>query len=137
MSESGLGAFGAYMLGRYSAESSERVGRQARNFFSSRVKMVSEADYNEAAILAHKAVEYVQVLDAKLEKAKVDIQTEIHKSSCLEQQLAAANAANDELKRQLEAAKAHAIMLDDRLFDLTRRHVRLCKQTGTKETSST
>lgn len=99
--------------------------------------MVSEADYNEAAKLAHRAVEYVQVLDAKLEKAKVDIQTERQKSSRLEQQLAAANAANDELKRQLVAEKAHAVMLDDRLFDITRRHVRLCKQTGTQETPST
>lgn len=137
MSESGLGAFGAYMLGRYSAESSEIIGRQARNLFLPRVKMVSEADYNEAAKLAHRAVEYVQVLDAKLEKAKVDIQTERQKSSRLEQQLAAANAANDELKRQLVAEKAHAVMLDDRLFDITRRHVRLCKQTGTQETPST
>lgn len=133
MSESGLGAFGAYMLGRYSAESSERIVRQARNFFSPRVKMVSEADYNEAAILAHRAVEYVQVLDARLEKAKADIQLGLHKSSCLEQQLAAAKAANDELKRQLEAEKAHGVMLDDRLFDLTMRHARLCKKTNTKD----
>ncbi|ARW11865.1 hypothetical protein [Acetobacter ascendens] len=137
MTDTGLGTFGAYMLGRYSAESSEIVSRQVHNFFKPRTRLVSEADYNEAAKLAHRAVEYVQVLDGKLDAIKAELAAERKKSATLEEQLATANAANAELQRRLEAEKAHAVMLDDRLFDLTRRHVRLCKQTGMMETSST
>ncbi|AXN01946.1 hypothetical protein [Acetobacter pomorum] len=129
MSDSGLGAFAAYMLGRNSASCAEQNSR----FISTLFDRSNAASYDQVLQLARKGVRAVQTLGERLDSLNAELAVERGKSADLEKQLAAANAANDELKRQLEAEKAHAVMLDDRLFDLTMRHARLCKKTNTKD----
>ncbi|ARW49394.1 hypothetical protein QQM41_14180 (plasmid) [Acetobacter sp. AC2005] len=131
MSESGFGALFAYALGRNATADAAFSSAFKRKMSGERTWRDA---YHELEIAHNKDVDTARQQFAKYEAR---IAEKEKKQKHLEQQLAAANAAKDELKRQLDAAKAHAIMLDDRLFDLTRRHVRLCKQTGTKETSST
>lgn len=133
MSDSGLGAFAAYMLGHNAGSAAERNSRFIRSIFD----RSNAADYDEVLKLARKGVSAVKTLGERLDTLNAELAAEREKSATLEEQLAAANAANAELQRRLEAEKAHAVMLDDRLFDLTRRHVRLCKQIGMTETSST
>lgn len=129
MSDSGLGAFAAYMLGRNSASCAEQNSR----FISSLFDRSNAASYDQVLQLARKGVRAVQTLGERLDSLNAELAAERGKSADLEKQLAAANAANDELKRQVEAEKAHAVMLDDRLFDLSMRHARLCKKTNTKD----
>lgn len=136
MAGSDLSTFGAFMLGQVAADSSAAFQRQV-SFLRNRGRSNSNEDYGRVLKLAIRGEEVAKFLDGKLDKLKVELSAEREKTANLEHQLAAANAANDELKRQLEAAKAHAVMLDDRLFDITRRHVRLCKLTGTQATPST
>ncbi|ARW12108.1 MULTISPECIES: hypothetical protein [Acetobacter] len=136
MSESGLGSFGAFMLGQISAESSAAFQQQVA-ILRNRGRSAANEDYNRVLKLALRGEEVAKFLDKKLDTLKAELATEREKSAALEEQLATANEANAELQRRLEAEKAHAVMLDDRLFDLTMRHAKLCKQTGTTETSST
>ncbi|MCP1231829.1 MULTISPECIES: hypothetical protein [Acetobacter] len=131
MSESGLGALFAYALGRNAAADAAFSSAFKRKMSGERTWRDA---YHELETAHNKDVDTARQLFAKYEAR---IAEKEQKLEYLEQQLAAANAANDELKRQLVAEKAHAVMLDDRLFDITRRHVRLCKQTGTQETPST
>ncbi|OAZ59918.1 hypothetical protein SRCM100623_02925 [Acetobacter pasteurianus] len=129
MSDSGLGAFAAYLLGRNSARCAEQNSR----FISSLFDRSNAASYDQVLQLAQKGVRAVKTLGERLDSLNAELATERGRSADLEKQLEAANAANDELKRQLEAEKAHAVMLDDRLFDLSMRHARLCKKTNTKD----
>ncbi|GCD57163.1 MULTISPECIES: hypothetical protein [Acetobacter] len=129
MSDSGLGAFAAYMLGRNSARCAEQNSR----FISSLFDRSNAASYDQVLQLAQKGVRAVKTLGERLDSLNAELATERGRSADLEKQLEAANAAKDELKRQLEAEKAHSVMLDDRLFDLSMRHARLCKKTNTKD----
>ncbi|GAN63320.1 hypothetical protein AA0313_2857 [Acetobacter indonesiensis NRIC 0313] len=131
MSESGFGALFAYALGRNASADAAFSSAFKRKMSGERTWRDA---YHELEIAHNKDVDTARQQFAKYEAS---IAEKEKKQKYLEEQLSAANVANDELKRQLEAAKAHAVMLDDRLFDITRRHVRLCKQTGTKETPST
>lgn len=132
MAGSDLSTFGAFMLGQVAADSSAAFQRQVA-FLRNRGRTNSNEDYCRVLKLAIRGEEVAKFLDGKLDRIKEELSAEREKSAHLERQLVAANAANDELKRQLEAEKAHAVMLDDRLFDLTMRHARLCKKTNTKD----
>lgn len=132
MAGNDLSTFGAFMLGQVAADSSAAFQRQV-SFLRNRGRSNSNEDYGRVLKLATRGEEVAKFLDGKLDKLKVELSAEREKTANLEHQLAAANAAKDELKRQLEAEKAHSVMLDDRLFDLSMRHARLCKKTNTKD----
>lgn len=132
MAGNDLSTFGAFMLGQVAADSSAAFQRQV-SFLRNRGRSNSNEDYGRVLKLAIRGEEVAKFLDGKLDKLKVALSAEREKTANLEHQLAAANAAKDELKRQLEAEKAHSVMLDDRLFDLSMRHARLCKKTNTKD----
>lgn len=131
MSETGLGALFAYALGRNSAADSAYSAAFKKKMNGGRTWRDA---YYELETAHNNDVAAARQMFKQYEDRIVKEQL---KSKELEQQLAMANEANAELQRRLKAEKAHAVMLDDRLFDLTMRHAKLCKQTGTTETSST
>ncbi|MBO1360181.1 hypothetical protein J2D73_10260 [Acetobacter sacchari] len=136
MSDSGFGALFAYAMGRnaandaaYTAEFKKRMSGGSRSWQDAyyEVKLAHDQDVASARKVF---AEY----EAELASLRAVVTHEREKSTDLDQKLALASAAYDDLNRRFAEEKARADMLDERLFDITLRHAKLCKRTNTTET---